>query len=106
MKEKFAQLDKAIRLLFWLFAAACLIAAIAMPDRGQMVEGMLRLCTTPYQSANSYFDPAVGGFAGTFLNAAVICAICADGCASAASERRWRSFRPSALSRPSRMAWR
>ena len=77
MKEKFAQLDKAIRLLFWLFAAACLIAAIAMPDRGQMVEGMLRLCTTPYQSANSYFDPAVGGFAGTFLNAAVICAICA-----------------------------
>ena len=77
MKEKFAQPEKAIRLLFWLFAAACLIAAIAMPDRGQMVEGMLRLCTTPYQSANSYFDPAVGGFAGTFLNAAVICAICA-----------------------------
>ena len=77
MKEKFAQPEKAIRLLFWLFAAACLIAAIAMPDRGEMVEGMLRLCTTPYQSANSYFDPAVGGFAGTFLNAAVICAICA-----------------------------
>ena len=77
MKEKFAQPEKAIRLLFWLFAAACLLAAIAMPDRGQMVEGLLRLCTTPYQSANSYFDPAVGGFAGTFLNAAVICAICA-----------------------------
>ena len=42
-----------------------------------MVEGMLRLCTLPYQSANSYFDASGGGFAGTFLNAAVVCAICA-----------------------------
>ena len=48
-----------------------------MPDRGQMVEGMLRLCTLPYQSANSYFDAANGGFAGTFLNAAIVCAVCA-----------------------------
>ena len=42
-----------------------------------MVEGMLRLCTLPYQSANSYFDAANGGFAGTFLNAAIVCAVCA-----------------------------
>lgn len=60
MKEKFRQPEQAIRLFFWLFAAACLLAAIAMPDRGQMVEGMLRLCTLPYQSANSYFDAANG----------------------------------------------
>ena len=72
MKEKFRQPEQAIRLFFWLFAAACLLAAIAMPDRGQMVEGML-----PYQSANSYFDAANGGFAGTFLNAAIVCAVCA-----------------------------
>ena len=45
MKEKFRQPEQAIRLFFWLFAAVCLLAAIAMPDRGQMVEGMLRLCT-------------------------------------------------------------
>ena len=77
MKEKFRQPEQAIRLFFWLFAAACLLAAIAMPDRGQMVEGMLRLCTLPYQSANSYFDAANGGFAGTFLNAAIVCAVCA-----------------------------
>ena len=32
-----------------------------------MVEGMLRLCTLPYQSANSYFDASGGGFAGTIL---------------------------------------
>ena len=77
MKEKFRQPEQAIRLFFWLFAAACLLAAIAMPDRGQMFEGMLRLCTLPYQSANSYFDAANGGFAGTFLNAAIVCAVCA-----------------------------
>lgn len=77
MKEKFRQPEQAIRLFFWLFAAACLLAAIAMPDWGQMVEGMLRLCTLPYQSANSYFDAANGGFAGTFLNAAIVCAVCA-----------------------------
>ena len=65
MKEKFKLPERAIRLWFWLFAALCLIAAIAMPDRGQMVEGMLRLCTLPYQSANSYFDASGGGFAGT-----------------------------------------
>ena len=77
MKEKFKLPEQAIRLWFWLFAVLCLIAAIAMPDRGQMVEGMLRLCTLPYQSANSYFDASGGGFAGTFLNAAVVCAVCA-----------------------------
>ena len=77
MKEKFKLPEQAIRLWFWLFAALCLIAAVLMPDHGQMVEGMLRLCTLPYQSANSYFDASGGGFAGTFLNAAVICAICA-----------------------------
>ena len=77
MKEKFKLPEQAIRLWFWLFAALCLIAAVLMPDHGQMVEGMLRLCTLPYQSANSYFDASGGGFAGTFLNAAVVCAICA-----------------------------
>ena len=67
MKEKFKLPEQAIRLWFWLFAALCLIAAVIMPDRGQMVEGMLRLCTLPYQSANSYFDASGGGFAGTVL---------------------------------------
>ena len=65
MKEKFKLPEQAIRLWFWLFAALCLIAAVLMPDHGQMVEGMLRLCTLPYQSANSYFDASGGGFAGT-----------------------------------------
>ena len=77
MKEKFKRPEQALRLWFWLFAAACLIAAVVMPDRSQMLEGVKRLCVLPYQTANSYFAPANGGLAGTFLNAAIICAICA-----------------------------
>lgn len=77
MKEKLKQPEQALRLFFWLFALACLVAAFIMPDRAQMADGLLRLCTLPYQSANSYFDPACGGFAGTFLNVALVCAVCA-----------------------------
>ena len=75
--KRFAAPEAAIRLWFWLFAAAALIAAVCMPDRGQMFAGLGRLCVLPYQSANSYFDAANGGFAGTFLNVALVCAICA-----------------------------
>ena len=77
MKEKTKTPERALRLWFWLFAAAALIAAVCMPDRGQMFAGLGRLCVLPYQSANSYFDAANGGFAGTFLNAAIVCAVCA-----------------------------
>ena len=75
--KRFAAPEAAIRLWFWLFAAAALIAAVCMPDRGQMFSGLGRLCVLPYQSANPYFAAENGGFAGTFLNVALVCAICA-----------------------------
>ena len=75
--KRFAAPEAAIRLWFWLFAAAALIAAVCMPDRGQMFAGLGRLCVLPYQSANPYFAAENGGFAGTFLNVALVCAICA-----------------------------
>ena len=53
LKERFAAPEAAIRLLFWLFSALCLIAAAVMPDRGTMLEGLGRICVLPYQSANS-----------------------------------------------------
>ena len=77
MKERFKQPEQALRLWFWLFAAACLITAVIMPDRAQMFSGLRRLCMLPYLSANSYFDAANGGLAGTFLNAAIVSAVCA-----------------------------
>ena len=77
LNKRFAAPEAAIRLLFWLFAAACLLAAVCMPGRGQMLAGLKRICVLPYQSSNPYFAAENGGFAGTFLNAALICAICA-----------------------------
>lgn len=77
MKEKTKTPERALRLWFWLFAAACLIAAVAMPDRAAMLAGLKRICVLPYQSANPYFAAENGGFAGTFLNVALVCAICA-----------------------------
>ena len=77
LKEKGKRRSGALRLWFWLFAAAALIAAVCMPDRGQMFAGLGRLCVLPYQSANPYFAAENGGFAGTFLNVALVCAICA-----------------------------
>ena len=69
LNKRFAAPEAAIRLLFWLFAAACLLAAVCMPDRGQMLAGLKRICVLPYQSSNPYFAAENGGFAGTFLNA-------------------------------------
>ena len=77
MKKKINQPKQLLRLWFWLFAAACLVAAVIMPDRGEMLEGLKRICVLPYQTANSYFDAANGGLAGTFLNVALVSAVCA-----------------------------
>ncbi len=76
-KERFAAPEQAIRLLFWLFAAACVIAAVLMPDRANLLTGLKNICVLPYQSANSFFDAANGGLAGTFANVALISIICA-----------------------------
>lgn len=75
-KEKLKVPSHAIRLGFWLFSAACIITACIMPDRGQMLDGLWRICTTSGQVTKSYFDPTYGGFAGTFLNVGLVGIIC------------------------------
>ena len=77
MKTRFQTPEKAIRLTFWAFTLLCLIAAVVMPDRAEMLRGLGRICMQSGQTVKSYFDPAYGGFAGTFLNVAVVCAACA-----------------------------
>ncbi len=76
-KTRFQTPERAIRLIFWVFTAACLLAAFLMPDRTEMLRGLVRICTQSGQTVKSYFDPSYGGFAGTFLNAALVCAVCA-----------------------------
>ena len=77
MKTRFQTPEKAIRLTFWLFTTLCLLAAAAMPDRREMFRGLVRICTQSGQTVKSYFDVSYGGFAGTFLNVAIVCAACA-----------------------------
>ena len=77
MKTRFQTPEKAIRLTFWLFTALCLLAAAAMPDRREMFRGLVRICTQSGQTVKSYFDVSYGGFAGTFLNVAIVCTACA-----------------------------
>lgn len=77
MKQKNLTTEKALRGMFWAFAAVSLVAAFLMTDRGGMLEGLARICTQSGQVVKSYFDPSYGGFAGTFLNVALVCAVCA-----------------------------
>lgn len=65
-----------LRLLFLFFSLAFLVAAFCMPDRGQMLNGLQRLALLPAKTPTNYFDPAYGGYAGTFLNAGLICLVC------------------------------
>ena len=76
MKEKMKTPESALRILFAAFTVLCLIAALVMPDRSDMLAGVGRICTQSGQTVKSYFDVSYGGFAGTFLNAALVCAVC------------------------------
>lgn len=71
-KERFAQPGQVLRVLFWGFSALCLLAALLSPDRGDMVPGLVRICTQSGQTVKSYFDISYGGVAGTFLNVGLV----------------------------------
>ena len=66
-----------LRLLFFLFAAFFLIAAVCMPDRSDMFNGLRRILTQTAKTPTNYFDPAYGGYAGTFLNVGCVTLLCA-----------------------------
>ena len=63
-----------LKLLFAFFTAAFLIAAVIMPDRGQMFTGLWQILTQPSKVSTNYF--AVGGYAATFLNMGLVALIC------------------------------
>ena len=61
--------------LFFAFLTACfLIAAVCMPDRGNMFTGLWNILTNPSKVSTNYF--ALGGYAATFLNTALVGLIC------------------------------
>ena len=68
--------EKFLRLLFFLFGAVFLIAAVCMPDRADMFKGLWRIVSQTAKTPTNYFDPSYGGYAGAFLNVACVTLIC------------------------------
>lgn len=68
--------ERFLRLLFFFFAACFLIAAVCMPDRADMFKGLWRILTQTAKTPTNYFDPAYGGFAGTFFNVGGVTLLC------------------------------
>ena len=73
--KKIRSLDEGsfLKLIFGLFALAFLAAAVCMPDRGSMFTGLWQILSQPGKISTNYF--ALGGYAATFLNMGLVCAI-------------------------------
>lgn len=81
MNEKVRQPESAIRWLFAVFTLLCLLTAVVCmivfgTTVSEALAGVGRICTQSGQTVKSYFDASYGGLAGTFLNAALVCAVC------------------------------
>ena len=63
-----------LRLFFFLFSGFFLIAAFFMPDRADMIPGLLRIIQSPTLSSTNAFS--IGGYAATFLNMGLLGMIC------------------------------
>lgn len=63
-----------LKALFGFFTVAFLSAALLMPDRAQMISGLLRIISQPNKISTNYFY--LGGFAATFLNMGLVALFC------------------------------
>ncbi|MGM9600045.1 MAG: DUF1576 domain-containing protein [Faecousia sp.] len=63
-----------LKLFFGFFTLCFLIAAVCMPDRGQMFTGLWKIMITPCKVTTNYFS--VGGYSATFLNMGLVGAVC------------------------------
>ena len=63
-----------LRLFFFVFSSFFLIAAFFMPDRAEMIPGLLRIIQNPTLSSTNAFS--IGGYAATFLNMGLLGIIC------------------------------
>lgn len=66
---------KAIRLFLLASSAAYLIAALLVPDRGEMLTGLARILMSPAQLTKDDF--IIGSISGTFLNVGLVGMVCA-----------------------------
>ena len=63
-----------LKRFFFLFSSAFLIAAFFMPDRADMIPGLIRIIKNPTLSSTNAFS--IGGYAATFLNMGLLGLIC------------------------------
>ena len=63
-----------LKLFFFVFSSTFLIAAFFMPDRADMLPGLLRILRSPTLSSTNAFS--IGGYAATFLNMGLLGLIC------------------------------
>lgn len=63
-----------LKLFFFLFSMAFLIAAAVAPDRGRMLSGMEQILSQPCKVPTNYF--AVGGYSATFFNMGIVALMC------------------------------
>ena len=63
-----------LKRFFFFFSLSFLIAAFCMPDRANMLPGLLKILSMPTKASTSFFD--YGGYAATFLNMGLVGMIC------------------------------
>ena len=63
-----------LKFFFFFFSSSFLIAAFFMPDRAQMLPGLLKILSSPTKASTSFFS--IGGYAATFLNMGLVGLIC------------------------------
>ena len=66
--------DHFLVIFFTCFSLSFLVAAVFMPDRHDMLEGLWRILNNPTKSSTNFFD--VGGYSATFLNMGLVGLIC------------------------------
>ena len=66
--------DQFLTIFFTCFSLNFLVAAVFMPDRHDMQEGLWRILNSPTKSATNFFD--IGGYSATFLNMGLVGLIC------------------------------
>ena len=63
-----------LKLVFGFLSVCFLIGALCMSDRAAMFSGLWQILSQPSKLTSNYF--AIGGYAATFLNMGLVCAIC------------------------------
>lgn len=72
-KLKQLSVSSFLRLLFAAFTFAFFCSSFIAPDRAEMFTGLRRIMTESSKVSTNYFDN--GGYAGTFLNAGLVCLV-------------------------------